>query len=165
MGPRISAAAKQVEGGTPAAQPTAAAGPGVAAKVFGTTTGLVATAVEVVLLTFLLLASGDTFLKKLLKVLRLKGEKRAALKIASETERAVSRYMVATALIKPARRARGRRHVAPAPSASAPLGRADLRARVRAVPRVAAMMIVLLAWPGWPRSTGWGMPPSRRRSI
>lgn len=96
---QISAAAKQVEGGTPAAQPTAAAGPGVAAKVFGTTTGLVATAVEVVLLTFLLLASGDTFLKKLLKVLRLKGEKRAALEIASETERAVSRYMVATALI------------------------------------------------------------------
>jgi predicted PurR-regulated permease PerM len=96
---QISAAAKKVEGGAPAAQPAAPAAPDVAVKVFGTTTGLVAMAVEVVLLTFLLLASGDTFLKKLLKVLRLKGEKRAALEIASETEGAVSRYMVATALI------------------------------------------------------------------
>ncbi|HEX2637620.1 MAG TPA: AI-2E family transporter [Gemmatimonadales bacterium] len=96
---QISAAAKKMEGGAPAAQPAAPAAPGVAAKVFGTTTGLVATAVEVVLLTFLLLASGDTFLRKLLKVLRLRGEKRAALEIASETEAAVSRYMVATALI------------------------------------------------------------------
>ena len=55
--------------------------------------------VEVLLLTSLLLASGDTFLTKLVRVLRLRREKRDAVEIAGETERVVSRYMLVTALI------------------------------------------------------------------
>jgi len=71
----------------------------VAARVFGTTTGVLAAIVEVVLLTFLLLASGDTFLNKLVRVLPLRREKREAVEIAGETERVVSRYVLVTALI------------------------------------------------------------------
>jgi predicted PurR-regulated permease PerM len=71
----------------------------VAARVFGTTTAVLAAIVEVVLLTFLLLASGDTFLNKLVRVLPLRREKREAVEIAGETERVVSRYVLVTALI------------------------------------------------------------------
>jgi predicted PurR-regulated permease PerM len=71
----------------------------VAARVFGTTSAVLAAIVEVVLLTFLLLASGDTFLNKLVRVLPLRREKREAVEIAGETERVVSRYMLVTALI------------------------------------------------------------------
>jgi len=71
----------------------------VAARVFGTTTAVLAAIVEVALLTFLLLASGDTFLSKLVRVLPLRWEKREAVEIAGETERVVSHYMLVTALI------------------------------------------------------------------
>jgi len=71
----------------------------VAARVFGTTTAVLAGIVEVVLLTFLLLASGDAFLNKLLHVLPLRRDKREAVEIAHETEEAVARYLIATAVI------------------------------------------------------------------
>jgi predicted PurR-regulated permease PerM len=71
----------------------------IAARVFGTTTGVLASIVEVLVLTFLLLASGDTFLAKLVRVLSARREKREAVEIATETERVVSHYMVVTALI------------------------------------------------------------------
>jgi len=71
----------------------------IAARVFGTTTAVLAGILEVVLLTFLLLASGDTFLSKLVRALPLRREKREAVEIADETERVVSRYMLVTALI------------------------------------------------------------------
>jgi predicted PurR-regulated permease PerM len=71
----------------------------IAARVFGTTTAVLGGIVEVLLLTFLLLASGDTFLGKLVRVLPLRREKREAVEIADETERVVSRYMLVTALI------------------------------------------------------------------
>lgn len=101
---QITSAAERVESGgrpqsgqsTPAATPS---GPGIAARVFGTTTSLVGGIVEVLLLTFLLLASGDLFMQKLVKVLPFRGDKVTAVRIASEVEAAVSRYMGATALI------------------------------------------------------------------
>jgi len=71
----------------------------IAARVFGTTTAVLASIVEVLLLTFLLLASGDTFLAKLVRVLPFRRDKREAVEIAGETERVVSRYMLVTALI------------------------------------------------------------------
>jgi predicted PurR-regulated permease PerM len=55
--------------------------------------------VEVVLLTFLLLASGDSFLTKLVHVLPVRREKREAVEVAHEAEEAVSRYLIATAFI------------------------------------------------------------------
>jgi predicted PurR-regulated permease PerM len=101
---QITSAAERVEsGGQPqSGQPTSQsppAGPGIAARVFGTTTSLVGGIVEVLLLTFLLLASGDLFMQKLVKVLPFRGDKVTAVRIASEVEAAVSRYMGATALI------------------------------------------------------------------
>jgi len=48
----------------------------IAARVFGTTTAVLATIVEVLVLTFLLLASGDSFLAKLVRVLPVRREKR-----------------------------------------------------------------------------------------
>jgi predicted PurR-regulated permease PerM len=71
----------------------------VAARVFGTTTAVIASIVEVLVLTFLLLASGDTFMSKLVRVLPVRREKREAVEIVNETERVVSRYMVVTAAI------------------------------------------------------------------
>jgi predicted PurR-regulated permease PerM len=101
---QITSAAERVEsGGQPqSGQPSSGsppAGPGIAARVFGTTTSLVGGIVEVLLLTFLLLASGDLFMQKLVKVLPFRGDKVTAVRIASEVEAAVSRYMGATALI------------------------------------------------------------------
>jgi predicted PurR-regulated permease PerM len=101
---QITSAAERVESGdqprsgqlAPAATPS---GAGIAARLFGTTTSLVGGIVEVLLLTFLLLVSGDLFLQKLVKVLPLRGDKVTAVRIASEVEAAVSRYMEATALI------------------------------------------------------------------
>jgi predicted PurR-regulated permease PerM len=97
-----------IGGATPAASGASSAGgptPGggsvasVAARVFGTTTSVLAGIVEVVLLTFLLLASGDKFLAKLVRVLPVRRDKREAVAIAHEAEGVVSRYLVATALI------------------------------------------------------------------
>jgi len=91
----ISTTAQKMED---AALPAAGV-PGIAARVFGTTTALLGGLVEVVLLTFLLLASGDTFLAKLVKVLPVRREKREAVRIAHEVESVVSHYMTVTALI------------------------------------------------------------------
>jgi predicted PurR-regulated permease PerM len=84
----------------PAAAPSGgSSSASLAVRVFGTTTSLLGGLVEVVLLTFLLLASGDTFLAKVVAVLPVLREKREAVEIANETERVVAHYMVATALI------------------------------------------------------------------
>ncbi|HEX3276764.1 MAG TPA: AI-2E family transporter [Gemmatimonadales bacterium] len=71
----------------------------IAARVFGTTTAVLAGIVEVVLLTFLLLASGDKFVAKLVHVLPLRRDKREAVAMVREAEGVVTRYLVATALI------------------------------------------------------------------
>jgi len=83
-----------------AAPPAGGPGPAAfAARVFGTTTSLLAGLVEVVLLTFLLLASGDAFLTKLVNVITVRQEKREAVRMAGEVEAVVSHYMLVTALI------------------------------------------------------------------
>jgi predicted PurR-regulated permease PerM len=53
----------------------------------------------VLLLLYLLLASGDLFLRKVVEVLPLFGDKRAAVRITEEVQQAVTRYMGATLLI------------------------------------------------------------------
>lgn len=73
--------------------------PRLAQKVFGATTGVVSTFVEVLLLVWFLLASGTLFQRKLLKVLPLPWEKRAALDVLEQTEAVVSGYLFITLLI------------------------------------------------------------------
>ena len=73
--------------------------PKLLGRALGATTTLLAAAVEIVLLTWLLLASGDLFYDKLLRLLRAPTAKRAASSVVSDTETAVAGYLVATALI------------------------------------------------------------------
>jgi len=74
-------------------------GPSLAARVFGTTQRSVASVLEVLILLYFLLAAGDLFLQKLIKVLPNLGDKRKAVQIARETESSISTYLATTALV------------------------------------------------------------------
>jgi predicted PurR-regulated permease PerM len=73
-------------------------GPSLASRVFGTTERLLAALLEVVILLYFLLAGGDLFLQKLIKVLPHFSDKVKAVEIARATEAAVSAYL-STALL------------------------------------------------------------------
>jgi predicted PurR-regulated permease PerM len=73
--------------------------PNVASKLFGATTAIIGGFVEVLLLTWFLLASGNLFPRKLLRVLPLPWEKQAAVDVLGETESVVSGYMFVSLLI------------------------------------------------------------------
>jgi predicted PurR-regulated permease PerM len=75
-----------------------AAQPSVASRVFGTTERLAAGILEVVILLYFLLAGGDLFLQKLIKVLPHFADKIKAVEIARATEAAVSSFL-STALL------------------------------------------------------------------
>ncbi len=79
--------------------PAAPAVPPFLAQLFGTTATLVAGLAEVLLLLYLLLASGDLFLRKVVEVLPLFGDKRTAVQVTEQVQQAVTRYIVATLLI------------------------------------------------------------------
>jgi predicted PurR-regulated permease PerM len=96
--PSGSSSGSASSSGTAAQSPSSQA-PTILARVFGTTTSLIGGAVEVLLLLYLLLAVGDLFLQKLVKVLPFFGEKRAAVEIVHEAESAVTRYLVTTLFI------------------------------------------------------------------
>jgi predicted PurR-regulated permease PerM len=98
-GPGASDSAGRARRAAPAPAPPSPELPSLAVRLFGSTTSFLAAATEAVLLAFLLLASGDVFLQKLVKVLPLRGEKRAAVEIVRETQEAVGRYLTATVLI------------------------------------------------------------------
>jgi predicted PurR-regulated permease PerM len=68
-------------------------------QLFGTTAALVAGLAEVLLLLYLFLASGDLFLRKLVEVLPLFREKRAAVEVTEQVQQAVTQYIVTTLLI------------------------------------------------------------------
>lgn len=74
-------------------------GPSLVARAFGTTQHAVAALLEVVILLYFLLAAGDLFLQKLIKVLPEMGEKRTAVQIARETEASISTFLLTAALI------------------------------------------------------------------
>jgi predicted PurR-regulated permease PerM len=85
--------------GAPPARPAPPAIPPFLAQLFGTTATLIAGLAEVLLLLYLLLASGDLLLRKVIEVLPLFGDKRTAVRVTEEVQRAVTRYMGATLLI------------------------------------------------------------------
>jgi len=72
---------------------------GLRAVIFGSTQSLVIGAALVLTLLFFLLADGDVFTGKLVKVLPRLRDKKLALSIAQETERSISTYLVATTAI------------------------------------------------------------------
>jgi predicted PurR-regulated permease PerM len=75
-----------------------AAQPSLSSRVFGTTERLAAAILEVVILLYFLLAGGDLFLQKLIKVLPHFEDKIKAVEIARATEAAVSAFL-STALL------------------------------------------------------------------
>jgi predicted PurR-regulated permease PerM len=81
------------------APPASAPGPGIVGLAVGTTTSLIATGLEIVLLTWLILASDNLFYEKLKRLLPAPADKQAAAKVAADTENAVAGYLVTTTLI------------------------------------------------------------------
>ncbi|PYP76291.1 MAG: hypothetical protein DMD35_18950 [Gemmatimonadetes bacterium] len=74
-------------------------GPSVSSRVFGTTQRIAAGLLEIFILLYFLLAGGDLFLQKLIKVLPHFSDKVKAVEIARATEAAVSAYLSTALLI------------------------------------------------------------------
>jgi predicted PurR-regulated permease PerM len=102
---RASRTAEQVQsaagggGGAEKTPEVVVRGESVISRVFGTTQRFVAAALEVVILLYFLLAAGDLFLQKLIKVLPTLRDKRKAVEIARRTEASISTYLLTTAAI------------------------------------------------------------------
>jgi len=74
-------------------------GPGIAERLFGTTEAVAAGALEVVVLLYFLLASGERLLQKLARLLPQRQDREHVLAIAREAEASVSRYLLAQTMI------------------------------------------------------------------
>ncbi len=74
-------------------------GPSMSSRLFGTTQRLVTGMLEVSILLYFLLAGGDLFLQKLIKVLPHFSDKVKAVEIARATESAVSAYLSTTLIV------------------------------------------------------------------
>jgi len=85
--------------GRPRAEIVVRQGPSLASRAFGTTQRFLTAVLEIIVLLYFLLASGDLFLQKLIKVLPNLREKRAAVVIAREVEAAISTYLLAAAIV------------------------------------------------------------------
>ena len=98
---RVTRTAEQVQdaaGGVSAeskSQEVVVKGTSVASRLLGSTQRLIAVLVEMIILLYFLLAAGDLFLTKLIKVLPHLEDKLKAVRIARETESAVSVYLLA----------------------------------------------------------------------
>jgi predicted PurR-regulated permease PerM len=90
-------AATQVSRGGP--QEVVVRGPRLSERLFGTTQSLLTGAMETIILLYFLLAAGDLFLQKLIKVLPLLKDKKKAVAIARETEASISTYLFTVALV------------------------------------------------------------------
>ena len=101
---QVSKTAEQVEQATKIEDKTqtpevVVRGPSLTERLFGTTQTIVATMVEVIILLYFLLAAGDLFLQKLIKVLPQFRDKKKAVSIARETESSISTYLVTITLV------------------------------------------------------------------
>jgi len=100
---QVAAAAAAATGGDATAPKKPAQvivqGPSLASRVFGTTQRSVASVLEVLILLYFLLAAGDLFLQKLIKVLPNLRDKRKAVEIARATEASISTYLLTAALV------------------------------------------------------------------
>jgi predicted PurR-regulated permease PerM len=93
---QVANAAGAAAGSSTAASKTAQVvvqGPSLASRAFGTTQRSVATILEVLILLYFLLAAGDLFLQKLVKVLPNTGDKLKAVNIARAIEGSISTYL------------------------------------------------------------------------
>lgn len=95
---QVESAAGAVDGGEDA-QEVVVRQPSLIARVFGTTQRFVVGALEVLILLYFLLAAGDLFLQKLIKVLPTLRDKRKAVEIARKTEASISTYLLTVAAV------------------------------------------------------------------
>jgi predicted PurR-regulated permease PerM len=99
---RASQTAQQVESaagavaGPETAQEVVVRQPSLIARIFGTTQKFLVAAMEVLILLYFLLAAGDLFLQKLIKVLPNLRDKQKAVEIARKTEASISTYLLTT---------------------------------------------------------------------
>ncbi len=100
---QVSKTAEQVEEATqldaPKTQEVVVKGPSLTERLFGTTQTIVASTIEVIILLYFLLAAGDLFLQKLIKVLPQFRDKKKAVTIARETEASISTYLLTVTLM------------------------------------------------------------------
>ena len=75
------------------------AGPSMGSRFFGTTQSIIGALLEVLVLLFFLLAAGDLFLQKTIKVATGPGSQRVAVEVARQIEGSISRYLVTSALL------------------------------------------------------------------
>ena len=97
----VEQAANAVDGAEPRTKNVVvqAAGPTISSRFLGTTQRVLAGVLEVLILLYFLLAGGDLFLQKLIKVLPHFSDKVKAVEIARATESAVSAYLTTTLLL------------------------------------------------------------------
>jgi predicted PurR-regulated permease PerM len=96
---QVERAASSVSGGTSQPQEVVVRPPTLLARLFGTTQRFLTHALEVLILLYFLLAGGDLFLQKLIKVLPNLHDKRKAVEIARRTESSVSTYLFTAACV------------------------------------------------------------------
>ncbi len=101
---QMSRAAEQIEtaadmDGAETRREVVVRGPSLLSKVFGTTQALMGAILQVLILLYFMLAVGDLFLEKLIKVLPLLRDKKKAVRIARETEASVSIYLSTVTLL------------------------------------------------------------------
>ncbi|MEA2710098.1 MAG: hypothetical protein QOF78_2699 [Phycisphaerales bacterium] len=98
-GPSTSPSSSASAAAVPAPAPAPPVAPGMLATVFGTTTAFFSGATEVVLLLFLLLATGDLFTRKVIRIMPGRDDKANARAVIDDVEKAVKRYLLVTLAI------------------------------------------------------------------
>lgn len=101
---RMSETAARVQeatgvGGDDEGQVVVQQGPSLFSRIFGTTQRLVTDVVQMLVLLYFLLAAGDLFLQKLVKVLPRVGDKQAAVQVARKIEASISTYLLTAAAV------------------------------------------------------------------
>ncbi|HET7470449.1 MAG TPA: AI-2E family transporter [Gemmatimonadales bacterium] len=100
---QVTKTAEKVEEATQVAnsgpQEVVLRGPRLSERLFGTTQSLLTGALETLILLYFLLAAGDLFLQKLIKVLPQLRDKKKAVAIARETEASISTYLFTVAVV------------------------------------------------------------------
>ncbi len=102
---QVSQTAEQVDRvtnvtGTPSkAREVVVAGPSMGSRFFGTTQSIIGALLEVLVLLFFLLAAGDLFLQKTIKVAARPASQRTAVEVARQIEGSISKYLVTSALL------------------------------------------------------------------
>jgi predicted PurR-regulated permease PerM len=100
---QVTKTAEQVEAATEVSksgpQEVVLRGPRLSERLFGNTQSFLTGAIETLILLYFLLAVGDLFLQKLIKVLPQLGDKKKAVAIARATEASISTYLFTVALV------------------------------------------------------------------